>query len=109
MNNNRTYKKNNIIMKDYMNKDSQKINSLFNAVNNKIFNIELIKNMIIVIEYNNDNSSKQSYVSMKSSSLIISNGYELLLDKFDNKISYYKDNGEKIQKELIKRSIEIKI
>ena len=60
------------------------------AQTNKIIDIELIKNIIIAIEYNGDNSSKTSHTSIRSSSLVISNSNQSLLDKFNSKISYLK-------------------
>ena len=72
--------------KDCMNNKSQKIDSLANECDNKIIDIELIENMIMAIENEND-SSKQSYESTRSSSLVMSNNDKLLLDRFNNKIS----------------------
>ena len=51
--------------------------------------IELINNIIEAINDMEDDSSVQSWVPIRLSSLIMSSGNKLLLDKLDNKMYYY--------------------
>ena len=103
--NNRINKNSNVVKKDKVKKDSQKIDNPFNEGSNIIINIEIIKNMIIAIEDSKNDSSIQSYILLRLSSLITSNSNKLLLDKFKTKILYYENKIEKILEELMKKSM----
>jgi len=94
--NNRTNKNSNVVKKDKVKKDSQKVDNPFNEGSNIIINIEIIKNMIIAIEDSKNDSSIQSYILLRLSSLITSNRNKLLLDKFNDKMYYYRDKVKKI-------------
>ena len=61
-----------------------------------IIDIEVIENMIIAIEDGKDDSSVQSHVLMRPSSLIMSDSNELLLNTFKTKILCYKNKVKKI-------------
>ena len=103
--NNRINKNSNVVKKDKVKKDSQKVDNPFNEGSSIIINIEIIKNMIIAIEDSKNDSSIQSYILLRLSSLITSNSNKLLLDKFKTKILYYENKIEKILEELMKKSM----